>query len=85
MSLDFDTARMPNPNVTPEHEEWRAQLRKFIDVEIMPHAQDWDEAGHIPIGISLADPPHDLALRVVTHNNPLAGVGSKNSICRRRQ
>ena len=49
MSLDFDSARLPNPNITPEHEEWRAQLRKFIDAEIMPHAEDWDEAGHIPI------------------------------------
>lgn len=49
MSLDFDSARMPNPNITPEHEEWRTQLRKFIDAEIMPYAEDWDEAGHIPI------------------------------------
>ncbi len=49
MSLDFDSARMPNPNMTPEHDEWRAQLRKFIDAEIMPYAEDWDEAGHIPI------------------------------------
>ncbi len=49
MSLDFDTARLPNPNLRPEHEAWRTQLRRFIDAEIMPHAGDWDEAGHIPI------------------------------------
>ena len=49
MSLDFDSARLPNPNLQPEHEEWRTQLRKFIDSEIMPFAGDWDEAGHIPI------------------------------------
>ena len=49
MSLNFDSARMPNPHITAEHEEWRAQLRKFIDTEIMPYAEDWDEAGHIPI------------------------------------
>ncbi|MFK8048716.1 MAG: acyl-CoA dehydrogenase family protein [Halioglobus sp.] len=49
MSLNFDSARMPNPHITAEHEEWRAQLRKFIDAEIMPYAEDWDEAGHIPI------------------------------------
>jgi acyl-CoA dehydrogenase len=49
MSLDFDSARLPNPHMRPEHEEWRAQLRKFIDAEIMPYADDWDEAGHIPI------------------------------------
>ncbi|MCR9106947.1 MAG: acyl-CoA dehydrogenase family protein [Gammaproteobacteria bacterium] len=49
MSLDFDSARLPNPNLREEHHEWRAQLRKFIDAEIMPYAQDWDEDGHIPI------------------------------------
>ena len=48
MSLDFDSARLPNPNIRPEHEEWRTQLRRFIDTEIMPHAENWDEAGHIP-------------------------------------
>ena len=49
MSLDFDSARLPNPNIREEHIAWRTQLRKFIDAEIIPHAQDWDEAGHIPI------------------------------------
>jgi acyl-CoA dehydrogenase len=49
MSLDFDSARLPNPNFTEEHEAWRTQLRRFIDKEIMPYADDWDEAGEIPI------------------------------------
>ncbi len=48
MSLDFDSARMPNPHLTEDHEAWRTQLRRFIDTEIMPYADDWDEAGHIP-------------------------------------
>jgi acyl-CoA dehydrogenase len=48
MSLDFDSARLPNPNLTQEHEAWRTQLRRFIDAEIMPFADDWDEAGKIP-------------------------------------
>ncbi|MGI9284477.1 MAG: acyl-CoA dehydrogenase family protein [Pseudomonadales bacterium] len=48
MSLDFDSARMPNPYHTEEHEEWRSQLRRFVDKEIMPYAEDWDEAGKIP-------------------------------------
>jgi acyl-CoA dehydrogenase len=48
MSLDFDSARLPNPNLTEDHEAWRAQLRRFIDTEIMPYAEDWDEAGDIP-------------------------------------
>ena len=45
MSLDFDSARLPNPHLTELHHAWRAQLRKFIDTEIMPYADDWDEAG----------------------------------------
>lgn len=49
MSLDFDSARLPNPNMREEHHEWRTQLRKFIDAEIMPYAEDWDEEGHIPM------------------------------------
>ena len=48
MALDFDSARMPNPNLTEDHEAWRTQLRRFIDTEIMPYADEWDEAGHIP-------------------------------------
>jgi acyl-CoA dehydrogenase len=32
-----------------EHLAWREQLRRFIDSEIMPFAEEWDEAGHIPI------------------------------------
>ncbi len=48
MSLDFDSARLPNPHLGPEHEAWRAQLRRFIDSEIMPYAEQWDEAGEIP-------------------------------------
>lgn len=48
MALDFDSARLPNPHLTEDHEAWRTQLRRFIDTEIMPFADDWDEAGHIP-------------------------------------
>ena len=45
MSLDFDSARLPNPHLREEHHAWRTQLRRFIDTEIMPHADEWDEAG----------------------------------------
>ena len=51
MSLDFDAARLPNPNLTEEHHAWREQLRRFIDAEIMPYADEWDEAGEIPIDL----------------------------------
>ncbi len=49
MSLTFDSARLPNPNLTEDHLAWRDQLRRFVDAEIMPFAEAWDEAGEIPI------------------------------------
>ncbi len=48
MALDFDGSCLPNPYLTEQHHEWRAQLRRFIDQEIMPYADDWDEAGKMP-------------------------------------
>jgi len=48
MALDFDSARLPNPHLTEAHEAWRTQLRRFVDTEIAPFADDWDEAGRIP-------------------------------------
>ena len=44
MSLDFDSARLRDPNLRPEHEEWRVQLRRFIDREINPPVDAWEEA-----------------------------------------
>ncbi|WP_299771829.1 acyl-CoA dehydrogenase family protein [uncultured Pseudoteredinibacter sp.] len=48
MSLDFDSARLHNPFLTEDHEAWRSQLRKFLDSEVAPYFDDWDEAGKIP-------------------------------------
>jgi acyl-CoA dehydrogenase len=48
MSLSFDSARLPNPDLTEEHEAWRDQLRRFIDREIMPYVDEWDEQGYLP-------------------------------------
>ncbi|MEY2908685.1 MAG: hypothetical protein RLZZ602_1208, partial [Pseudomonadota bacterium] len=51
MSLCFDSAQLPNPHFTEEHLAWRQQLRRFVDAEIMPFANDWDEAGEIPLDL----------------------------------
>lgn len=48
MSLDFDGARLSNPFLNSDHEEWRSQLRRFIDTHITPYATEWDEAGAVP-------------------------------------
>lgn len=48
MSLDFDSARLPDPALRTDHHAWRAVLRRFVDTEIMPFVDDWDEAGALP-------------------------------------
>ena len=48
MSLSFDSARLPNPDLSEEHHTWRDQLRRFIDREITPYVDDWDEQGFLP-------------------------------------
>lgn len=76
MSLDFDSARLPNPHITAEHEAWRTQLRRFIDTEIMPHADAWDEAGHIPIELW----PKAAAIGLLGLGYPEACGGTREGI-----
>ena len=37
-----------SPYFTEEHEMLRAQLRRFVEQEIKPHAAPWEEAGFVP-------------------------------------
>ncbi len=37
-----------DPYFGPEHELFRAQLRRFVDTEIKPHAESWEESGRVP-------------------------------------
>lgn len=39
---------MKSPYYTPEHEAFRATLRRFVEKEIAPFADAWDEAGEFP-------------------------------------
>jgi acyl-CoA dehydrogenase len=47
-ALDFDSLRPPSPFFTEAHDAWRRELRKFIDREIEPFVDEWDEAGAVP-------------------------------------
>jgi acyl-CoA dehydrogenase len=76
MSLDFDSARLPNPNITEDHEAWRTHLRRFIDAEIMPYAEDWDEAGEIPIELW----PKAAEIGLLGMNYPEEFGGTKEGI-----
>ena len=37
-----------DPYLTPEHELFRDQIRRFVETEIKPHAEPWEETGSIP-------------------------------------
>jgi len=45
--FDFDH-RYQGPFYTEDHHAWRATMRAFVDQEIMPHVDTWDEAGEFP-------------------------------------
>ncbi len=47
-TLDFDATRLPCPHMGVSHEAWRKSLRSFVDAEIAPHINAWDEAGAFP-------------------------------------
>ncbi|MBL8503837.1 MAG: acyl-CoA dehydrogenase family protein, partial [Rhodocyclaceae bacterium] len=39
----------PNPrHYSPDHEAFRATVRRFVEREIIPNAAAWDEAGGFP-------------------------------------
>jgi acyl-CoA dehydrogenase len=35
----------------PEHEEFRATVREFIETQVVPHTEQWAEAGIIPAAL----------------------------------
>jgi acyl-CoA dehydrogenase len=49
--IDFDTTRPPSPFLKETHEAWRRELRRFIEREIIPHVEEWEEAGEIPLSL----------------------------------
>ena len=45
--FDFDN-RYHGPFYTADHQAWRATMRAFVNQEIMPYVDEWDEAGEFP-------------------------------------
>ena len=41
-----DTSSLPY--FSPEHELLRAQIRRFVETEIKPYAQAWEDQGFVP-------------------------------------
>src|SRR5262245_56559199 len=45
---DRAAVQTSSPYYTPEHEAFRATVRRFVAKEIEPFAAEWDEAGEFP-------------------------------------
>src|SRR5262245_66013319 len=43
-----DNASLPSPYFREEHEQLRAQVRRFVETEIKPHGLKWEEQGYVP-------------------------------------
>ena len=48
LRLPLPEAVHASPFYTPEHEAFRATVRRFVDREIMPNVDTWDEAEEFP-------------------------------------
>lgn len=46
--LSFDKTRLPSPHLTESHEAWRRTVRAFVEREVLPHVNVWDEEGKFP-------------------------------------
>ena len=46
--ISFDSLRPPCPWMDETHKAWRNSVRTFIEREIMPYVEEWEEAGRIP-------------------------------------
>ena len=52
MSL-FDDWRAQSPYYNASHEEWAQTVRRFVDKEITPHIETWENAGEVPREVHL--------------------------------
>ncbi len=48
MTDAIDALRAPSPHLREDHHAWRASLRRFLDREVAPFVNAWDEAGAVP-------------------------------------
>ncbi len=46
--ISFDSLRPPCPWMDDSHALWRDSILAFVDQEIIPYVEQWEEAGRIP-------------------------------------
>jgi acyl-CoA dehydrogenase len=48
MEMSRPAAAADSPFYTPDHEAFRAQVRRFVDREVAPFIEQWETAGELP-------------------------------------
>jgi acyl-CoA dehydrogenase len=46
--MDAANTALPSPYLSEEHEMLRAQVRRFVETEVKPHADAWETDGMVP-------------------------------------
>jgi acyl-CoA dehydrogenase len=49
--VDHGAARLPDTPFTAEHEELRASIRRWVQTELKPHVQEWEDAEWVPSSV----------------------------------
>ncbi|MEV4419813.1 acyl-CoA dehydrogenase family protein [Patulibacter sp. NPDC049589] len=49
--VDHRAARLPDPPFTAEHEELRGSIRRWVETELQPHVQEWEDAEWVPSSV----------------------------------
>jgi len=75
---NFDATRLPSPHLTEEHEAWRNTVKAFVDKEIAPFVNDWDEAGAFPR--ELHQKAAAIGLNGITYPSEYGGFGEDTDI-----
>ena len=47
--IDFDSTKPSSPFYNDSHREWRDTLRRWLNKQIAPYVEEWEEAGEIPL------------------------------------
>lgn len=76
--LSFDGLRLPNARMGEDHDQWRATVRAFVDREIAPYANEWDEAGGFPR--ELHKKAVDVGLIGLGYPEEFGGVGDGTDV-----
>lgn len=48
-SITFDSTKPSSPFYNENHRAWRHELRKWLDKEVVPYVNEWEEKGEIPL------------------------------------